>query len=367
MIDHGPHACRAIQRRRSWPVCSCVLASLFALMTLLICSGSALADSASISVTTTTGQSDPAAGVPRLFSVSGTTVGGTANNPEELFVKYRAPGGSPCGPTPGSDPGSYVTANGETNFSYGLFDGGDTVNGSFNPSFNFQQAVNWGAPGTYVFCIWLTTDSSMPVTPYTQQITFRPATGTITASVNPVTPAPGQQATITITGTSEASENVYATIRSAGGQPCATTFAADSGQSLVDGVGVNGTFTTPATTSPLTAGTYLICLWLAHSPNDTSPIAGPQPETFTVASHPPPPPPPPPCVVPSFSSRMHLSTVERRIRAAHCSVGKIHYSSSRRYRQGTVIKLSCKQGTKLSSNAAVGVLVSSGRPRHHKR
>jgi beta-lactam-binding protein with PASTA domain len=64
---------------------------------------------------------------------------------------------------------------------------------------------------------------------------------------------------------------------------------------------------------------------------------------------------------------MSLSTVERRIRAAHCRVGKISHSSSERYRHGAVIELSHRPGTKLSSNAALGVLVSSGRPRHRKR
>jgi hypothetical protein len=398
MVNHGPDACRAgiegkvgatehchpkrggasapetrwksesprARRRHSWPACGCALASLIVLTVVLVCSGSALADTATITVTTTTGQSDPAAGVPRLFTVSGTTASGTANSPERLFVKYRAPGGSPCAPTPGSDPGSYVTEKGGTNFdgSYGSLFNGDAINGSFNPSFSFQAAVTWGAPGTYVFCIWLTPDNPTPVTPYTQQITFRSPTGTISATVNPIMPTPGQQATITVTGASEASKKVYATIRSAGGQSCATTFGADTGTSLIDGTNVDGMFTMQATTTQATAGTYLICLWLADSSNDSSPIAGPQPETFMVAS---PPPPPPPCVVPSFRSNTRLSTIEGRIRAAHCSVGKIHYASSRRYRRGILIKLSPRPGTRLPSNAAIGVLLSSGRAVRHKR
>jgi hypothetical protein len=97
-----------------------------------------------------------------------------------------------------------------------------------------------------------------------------------------------------VTGSSEAPSRVYATIRSAGGAGCAPTYQADTGQNLINGQSVNGSFSILATTTQTQVGTYLICLWLASSPNDTSPIAGPQPETFTVASPAPPPPPPPP-------------------------------------------------------------------------
>jgi hypothetical protein len=346
--------------RRSRLARRVVLASWLALMAVLICSGTALADSASISVTNTAGESDPAAGVPRVFTLSGTT-----SVAEKVFVKYRAPGGASCAPTAQSDSGKLIP-NEEGDYSWY----GNEANGAFS----FKHAYSWEPPGTVMFCIWLAKDENTITTPITQTITFRAPSGTITAAVSPDMPQPGQQATITVTGSSEAPEKVYAKVRPAGGASCAPTYEADPGQNLIDGTSVNGAFTEQATTTQSTAGTYLICLWLASSANDTSPVAGPQPETFTVASPPPPTPPPPPpppspppCVVPSFSSKMSLSTVERRIRAAHCRVGKVRYSSSERYRRGAVIKLSHRPGTKLSSNSVVWVLVSSGRPRHHKR
>ncbi len=255
----------------------CVLVSLLALVAVLVYAGSAFADSASISVTTTSGQSDPAAGVPRIFTVSG-----VASVPERVFVKWRAPGGAPCAPTAQSDTGSTI--------EYFDWAYGEEVNGDFS----FQKVFTWEQTGPQVFCIWLASNDSTIATPITQVITFRAPNGTITATVNPLTPAPAQQATITVTGSSEAPEKVYAKIRPAGGAPCAQTYEADTGSNLIEGDDVNGSFSEQAQTTQSKAGTYLICLWLAGSANDTSPIAGPQPETFTVASPPPPPPPPPP-------------------------------------------------------------------------
>jgi hypothetical protein len=268
------------QRNRSRLVRGGVLLSLFVLVAVLTCAGSAFADSASISVTTTSGQSDPAAGVPRIFTLSG-----VASVPEHVYVKSRAPGGAPCAPTAESDTGL------PTEGYYGDYWGyGEEVNGDFS----FQKVFTWGSSGTEVFCIWLAGGEKTITSPITQAITFRAPTGTITATVNPLTPTPGQQATITVTGSSEAPEKVFAKIRPAGGAGCAQTYEADTGSYLIEGGNVNGSFSTQATTTQSKAGTYLICLWLAGSANDTSPIAGPQPEMFTVATPPPPPPPPPP-------------------------------------------------------------------------
>jgi hypothetical protein len=263
------------QRNRSRPVRSGVLLSLLVLVAVFTCAGSAFADSASISVTNTVGGSDPASSVPRVFTVSG-----VAAVPERIYVKYRAPGGAECAPSAESDSGKTI---------YGF-----AYDNSVNGEFHLSSVVEWGSPGPEMFCIWLAQGESSAASPITQTITFRAPNGTITATVNPITPRTGQPATITVTGSSEAPARVYATIRSAGGAGCAPTYEADSGQSLIDGQGVNGSFSLQATTTQAQAGTYLICLWLASSENATPAIAGPQPETFTVANPPPPPPPPPP-------------------------------------------------------------------------
>lgn len=247
---------------RIWPIV------VVALLCMLIGAAQAQADSASISVLNTAGQSDPVASVPRVFKVSG-----VASVPEEVFVKHRAPGGAPCAPNAREDSGSSFWPY--SNFAYE-----EHVNGSFQ----LERVFTWGSPGTETFCIWLAANENTIVSiPITQTITFRAPSGTITATVNPITPAPGQPATITVTGSSEAPEEVFAKIRSAGGAGCAPTYAADPGQSLIEGQKVNGAFSVQATTTQTSAGTYLVCLWLADSREATPAIAGPQPETFTVA------------------------------------------------------------------------------------
>jgi hypothetical protein len=293
MIDHKADAYHAeisamgelsrAHAKGSRPAQDIILASLLAILAVLVCAGTALADSASISVTNTGGQSDPAAGVPRVFTISG-----IASIPEKVFVKYRSPGGAACAPSAESDSGSSLSQGqheGAFDFAY---------DSSVNGEFNLQQVYNWAPSGTFVFCIWLASGESTITTPITQTITFRSPTGTITATLNPTTPTPGQQATVTVTGSSESPAKVFAKIKTAGGGGCALTYEADSGENLIDNASVNGSFSTQATTVQSKAGQYLLCLWLAESTSDTSPIAGPQPVTFTVGSPPPPSPPPPP-------------------------------------------------------------------------
>jgi hypothetical protein len=332
------------------------IAVALVVLVALSCSGPALADSASISVTNTAGQSDPAAGLPRVFTVSGNVA-----VPKKLYVKYRGPGGAPCAPNAESDTGAYL--DGEYSWNSTFYGAG--IEGAFS----IHEVITWHSPGPTVFCIWLAENEKEITTPITQTITFRSPGGTITATVNPAEPVPGQEATVTVTGASEAPEKVYAKIRAAGGASCAPTFEADSGAPLIEGEGVNGSFSTQAKTAVLKAGQYLVCLWLASGPNETPAIAGPQPETFSVGSPPPPPPPPPApsCVVPHAVSGVSLKTIERRLVAAHCGVGRVRYAFSAHRRRGTVISLSVRSGTLLAARFPVGVLVSLGRRRHRPR
>jgi hypothetical protein len=308
---------------------------------LALGSAPALADTASVSFTDAAGRSDPAAHVGRTFTVAGNT---TVS--KHLWIRFRAAGGAPCAPSSSSDSGS------------NYFDGfsGDSFNGAtVNGDFTLKKTGVWSTPGTYMFCIWLADSETTSTTPITQNVTFRAPTGTISATVSPITPQVGQQATVTITGASEGPEGVYATIRAAGA-PCATSYAADSGQGLVNGTSVNGAFSVMATTTPDAAGTYLICLWLADSSSSGTPVAGPQPVTFTVAA------PPAPCVVPRIAPGTAVKTVVSGLRAAHCTPGKRTYSASRSYRRGSLIRLNPAPGTSLASQAAVGMLISTGKP-----
>jgi hypothetical protein len=184
----------------------------------------ALADTASLTVTDAGGHADPVADVGRTFTLTGNTP--SAN--KYVFVKYRAVGGAACTTSDGTDAGRELS--GLTGRSLGA--GGN---------FQFASTQTWQTPGTFMFCIWIADNYAATATPITQTITFRSATGTISATFNPVIPLAGENFTITITGASEAPKNAYATIRPAGGAPCAPTASADSGE----GLGVYG----PASTA----------------------------------------------------------------------------------------------------------------------
>ncbi len=110
--------------------------------------------------------------------------------------------------------------------------------------------------------------------PLTQEINLRPPTGSISATVKPATPRPGQQFTVTIAGATEAPRAAYGRIRPAG-TACAPTHDTDNGDNLLGGEGVDGAFSLPTTTSQLAAGSYIVCLWLTGATSDTVPIVGP--------------------------------------------------------------------------------------------
>jgi hypothetical protein len=318
--------------RRRLGACALAVLALFAF------SGTAAADSASLSVTTTGGQSDPVADVARTFTITGNTA-----SPKNIYVAHRPAGGAACAPSASTD-------TGDNNFWYG-----EDVNGDFS----FSRAYTWNdGPGSFQFCIWIADNSSQVVTPITQVITFRSPSGTISATLDPAVPRPGQTTTVTVTGRSEAPKSVYATIRRAGGAPCAATFDADvdSSEGLFSGNDVNGAFSESTTMAQERAGDYLLCLWLAETGRDTKPVAGPQPIPFTVAA-----PPRPSCVVPRVRRGMRLATVKRRIRRAHCRVGKVRKRRSGSVRRGRVIKTSLPRGTRLKNRARVGIVVSRGR------
>jgi hypothetical protein len=319
-------------------------------LAVLVCSATALADSASISVANTAGESDPAAGLPRVFTLSG-----SVEAPAHVFVRYRGPGGAPCAPTANEDTGLFFDP--ESDYLGLENERGPFWGPAVEGTFNIHAVTTWHSSGTFVFCTWIAGGPNEIVkTPITQTITFRSPNGTITATVNPLTPQPGQQTTVTVIGDSEAPENVYAKVRPAGGAPCAPTYEADSGGNLIDGASVNGSFSTQAKTTQSKAGQYLICLWLAGSGNETPVIAGPQPEMFTVAS------PPAPCVVPEVASDTPLASVEQKIRAADCTVGKISSVASTEVERGGLLSLNPAAGTKLSAGAAVNIVESGGRP-----
>jgi hypothetical protein len=315
---------------------------LVLLLATLACAATARADTATLSFTDAAGQSDPVAHVGRTMTLTGNTAVG-----KRVYLRWRAPGGAPCAPSASSDSGT-ASPN-------GYWDGPTINDASVNGNFEFKKTGQWGTAGTFQFCIWLADGESTSTTPITQIITFRAAAGTVSATVNPIGVQTGQAATVTVAGSSESATNLYAKVRAAGGAPCAASPGADSGSSLIDDRDVNGAFSVQATTTQSTAGTYLVCVWLADSSSST-PIAGPQPATFTVAA------PPPPCVVPQLAAGTALPDVVSSLAAAHCVVGKKRYTPSRTYPRGTLVKVSPVAGTSLAPQGAVDVTLSTGRP-----
>ncbi|HEX7298624.1 MAG TPA: hypothetical protein VF257_06435 [Solirubrobacteraceae bacterium] len=240
------------------------LASLVTTVALLGSAAPALADSASLSVTTSTGQADPVAYIPRIFTVSGSASGAG----KHLYIKHRAAGGAACAPSAYTDSGTFLDAS-----FYGV-----PVTGAFS----LQRILTWRAPGTWMLCFWLATDETAIATPATQTITVRTPAANIGATVSPNPVRAGDRARIAVAGTTEAPRRVYAKIRPADGPSCGPSFDADPGGEMVDGWSVDGAFSIDAYVNDPVVGRYLVCMWLAGSSDDGAPVAGPQAQIFDV-------------------------------------------------------------------------------------
>jgi len=317
------------------------LCSAICVCVLFAGAGPALADDAAITVTTADRQQDPAAGVPRVF-----TIAGTSSRPKQVYVKYRAPGGAACAP-------SAFTDTGEVFF-------GSVYGSSVNRSFSLSQAFTFGSAGPFVFCIWIAASESAITAPITQTIAFRAPTGTIAATVDPRTPQVDQPTTIHVVGASEAPARVYAKFRSASAASCAASFDADPGIGLLSGDRVNGAFTLTTTARRGVPGSYQLCLWLAMSSSDPFPIAAAQARAFNVLT-PVPALPVASCIVPRVTRNIRVSTMKARLRRANCAVGKVRYLRSSKVPRRAVVRLNLRSGRRLQPGTRVTIYVSTGR------
>ncbi len=302
----------------------------------------AFADAATLTIANSQGQSDPAASLPRVFTVSGTTT----QTDVHAYVKYRATGGAPCAPSADTDPGTAL--DGATGPFY---NGSPTDNGAFSES----DVITWPAPQTLMFCIWVAKTATTATTPFAQNVTFRAPNGTDGATFTPAAPMTRQPITVAIAGTSEAPKTVFATLHAAGAA-CAPTFATDTGQNLVSGPGqpVNGTYTIDESVTETAPGPYEVCLWLAASATDTAPVVGPQAVTFTVVN--------PPCIVPPLTSNTSLAAIDGAITDGNCTVGKRTFVASPKVPAGHVISLTPAPGTQQAFQAPIAIAVSTGPP-----
>lgn len=104
-------------------------------------------------------------------------------------------------------------------------------------------------------------------------------------------------------------------MRPAGGAPCAPTFDSDSGSGVL-AEDVNGAFSITKTFQFSTAGSHVLCLWLASSSSHPNPVSGPQPETFNVAA-------PPTLIDTSATLRRHRARYSGKIvTQAGCRLGR---------------------------------------------
>lgn len=297
------------------------------------------ADSASLSFTDASGKSDPVAGVGRTATLSGSTA-----SSKRLYVRHRPAGGAPCAPSASSDSGE-VYLDGDWNAKFY----GDYANGAFK----LQSTGVWNRPRTEMFCIWIADNDSQSVTPISQTFTFRAPSATVSGTVEPVAPMVGAEVTLTVTGTSEAPKEVFGKVRDAGGAPCAATYDSDTGGRVFSGNDVNGSFTFTATFVNSSAGDKLLCLWVADSSSDASPVAGPQPVLFTVLA---------PCVVPTITPGRSLAEVQGLLAAASCTAGTQRLAASALHPRGTVVRLGTKAGTSLQNGSPIVVVLSDGPP-----
>ena len=239
------------------------LVSLVVAGALLAGAGTALADSAGLSVTAGDGRVDPVAYIPRTITVSGTATGS-----KRLFVKHRAAGGAPCASSAFTDTGTFVD--------------GSFYNVPVSGAFTFQKELTWREPGTWMVCFWLASTETSVTTPIAQMVAVRAPAASIGAAIAPNPPRAGDLAQVTVAGVSEATRRVYAKLRPADGMPCAPTFDADPGGAMISGWSVTGPYSLNANINDPTLGTFTVCLWLAGESDDALPVAGPIAQTFTV-------------------------------------------------------------------------------------
>lgn len=298
--------------------------------------------------------SEPVESITTQVSSTGTD----ASTENDLSVKIQPTGGEPCGANNAADDGETVITE---------FAGQGNGPHSASANWTFQSA------GSYLLCGWLTDDTQTgdPVVAKAElTIPVRPPHIELTIGA-PATVLTEQTFQITTTAQAETTRTVLEYIEVNTGRGCpanAQAAAGTSGDSEIfwphQDLGewnVNGGPFTEAVDAKLEhTGSYLACAY-AEYPNSESAPEATATATISVVT------PPPPCVVPSFTQKMRLSTVERRIAAGHCSVGKIEYSHSQRIHRGYVMRLSSRPGAKLAEQAPVAIVVSTGPRKRHRR
>ena len=243
-MDISPSAALARRVRRP------VVAALAVLAVLAVPASAFAADSISLTI------DDPANGVPTQIHAATTAAAAT-----QLFITYKKAGSSTaCAPTPAADKGTKIS------YDPPIPAGTGTI--AIAHTFSFT--------GTYLFCSWLAPSSTASATASAaQQVAIRSLKASLAISANPAQPITGTSVTITMSGSDEIAQPLYAKTRllPAGGGSCTPTASPDRGAQLGgSGQSQKGTFSKTFKTSFSTPGAWLVCGWLA-SGGSTTPLA----------------------------------------------------------------------------------------------
>lgn len=287
---------------------------------------------------------DPVESVPTQIVATG-----TASDYYSLVVTEKPLGGQGCAANAEADTGSRV------------------INYDVSPG-PYSQSVNWtpDTAGSYLVCGWLEDGITGAVVDH-GSAAFSVRKPRLSISLGaPATVRPHQIFQITTMAQAEAERGLdeYLIPNTGDGCPANSAAAGATSNSItadfntwsVDG----GPSTQSYNQSLDRVGSWLICAYFQYQNNSDPPEAVGS-AGLKVAY------PTPPCVVPQVGWHASVGSIERRIRAAHCSVGRITRAYSGSVPFGDGIAVSPRAGTHLTSYAAVGVVMSAGSKPRPKR
>jgi hypothetical protein len=318
---------------------SVVLPAVAGIVLALSCAASAFA---APTIELTRGNVEPVESIATQLGAVITNGGGSY-----FHLHVKPVGGAGCGANASADSGENVFSS-------------DLVSSASNPVTETRNRTFQNA-GSYKVCAWVTKDYSGLEVETFAETAFVVRKPNLSLSIAiPAAVLPSQTFQVTTTATAETERQVWEYQMPNTGSGCpananAASRAAGSGGVLsywnvIGGPAIqtrNQTLTTP--------GSYLYCAYFQYPSQESAPELAATAQMSVV-------PPPPPCVVPTIHRGASLASVEALIRAASCSVGVIHYPASSSVARGGVLGLSPASGTKLGNGAAVGILISAGRP-----
>jgi hypothetical protein len=218
-----------------------------ALALLALPSAAFAADSVSLTI------DDPANGRATQIHVATSAAAAT-----QLFITFKkASSTAVCAPTASADKGTKI------DYAPAIPAGAGTVAISYT----------FTVTGTYLFCSWLAPSSSAPATASAAQpVSIRNLKASLAISASPSAPIVGTSVAITMAGSDEVSQILYAKVRllPAGGGSCTSTASPDRGVQLGgSGKTVSGSYSQAFKYTFSSAGSWLVCGWLANGGSST--------------------------------------------------------------------------------------------------